>query len=77
MWMEVHICSSVNAKSQADNIWLKDIITTQKGQSQKKSSKDLKNLRILPENSSEGLRFRREHCWGYVSIYENAREKLS
>ena len=34
--MEVHIYSSVNAKSQADNIWLKDIITTQKGQSQKK-----------------------------------------
>ena len=23
------------------------------------------------ENSAEGLRSRREHCWGYVSVYEN------
>ena len=35
MWMEVHIYCSVNAKSQTDNIWVKDIMTTQKGQSQK------------------------------------------
>ena len=29
---------SVEAKSQADNIWVKYIMTTQKGQSQKKIS---------------------------------------
>ena len=38
----------------------------------KYSARDLKNLRILPENTSEGLRSWREHCWGYASIYENA-----
>ena len=31
-----------------------------------------KNLRISPENSAEGLWSRREHCWGYISFYENA-----
>ena len=36
--MEVHIYSSVNAKSQAGNIWDKDIMTIQTGQSQKKIS---------------------------------------
>ena len=35
--MEVHIYS-VKVKSQAGNIWIKDIMTTQKGQSQKKIS---------------------------------------
>ena len=30
MWMEVHIYS-VEAKSQAGNIWMKDIMTKQKG----------------------------------------------
>ena len=43
MWMEVHICS-VKAKSQAGNIWVKDIIT---------AARDRKNLHILPENSAE------------------------
>ena len=36
MWMEVHIYS-VKARSQAGNLWLKDM-TTQKGQSSKKIS---------------------------------------
>ena len=36
MWMEVHICS-VKAKGQPGNIWVKDILTTQKDQSQKKN----------------------------------------
>ena len=35
--MEVHIYS-VKAKSQAGNIWGKDIMTTQKGKSRKKIS---------------------------------------
>ena len=43
-------------------------MTAQKHQSRKKSSRDLKKLRILSENSSEGLVPRRKRCWGYVSI---------
>ena len=37
MWMEVHIYS-VKIKSQGGNIWVKDIMTTQKSQSWKKLS---------------------------------------
>ena len=48
MWMEVHIYI-LKAKSQAGNIWVKDIMATQKGQSQKKIS----------EGSSEIYAF----CW--------------
>ena len=59
--MEVHICI-VKAKSQAGNIEVKDLMTTQKGQSEKK--RDLKNLWILLENSAEGFGSRRECCWG-------------
>ena len=59
--MEVHICI-VKAKSQAGNIEVKDVMTTQKGQSEKK--RDLKNLWILLENSAEGLGSRKECCWG-------------
>ena len=42
MWMEVHIYS-VKAKSQAGNIWVKDIMT---------AASDRKNLRILLENAA-------------------------
>ena len=28
------------------------------------------------ENSAEGLRSRREHCWGYVSVLENTLKKV-
>ena len=35
--MEVHI-NSAKAKSQTGNIWVKDIMATQKGQSRKKIS---------------------------------------
>ena len=38
MLMEVHVYSSVNAKCQAVSIWDKDIMTSQKGHSQKKMS---------------------------------------
>ena len=34
MWVKEHICS-VKAKSQADDIWVKDKMKTQKGQSHK------------------------------------------
>ena len=41
------------------------------------SARDLKNLRILPENSAEGLRSRRQHCWRYiVSVSDNTPKKL-
>ena len=59
--MEVHICI-FKAKGQAGNIEVKDVMTTQKGQSEKE--RDLKNLWILLENSAEGLGSRRECCWG-------------
>ena len=39
-------------------------------------ARDCKNLCILLENSAEGLGFSREHCWGYISIYENIPKKL-
>ena len=58
--MEVHIYS-VKAKSQAGNIWVKDIMT---------AARDGKNLCILPENSAG------ESAAG-VNIYENTPEKLS
>ena len=37
MWIEVHIFN-VKVKSQVGNIWVKDIMATQNGQSQKKFS---------------------------------------
>ena len=63
MWTEVHIYS-VKAKSQVGNIWVKGIMTIQKGQAERKSARDLKILCILPENSAESLWSRKEHCLG-------------
>ena len=40
------------------------------------STRDLKNLWILPENSAKCLGSRRECCCGYISIYENSPKKL-
>ena len=37
MWIEVHIFN-VKVKSQVGNIWVKDIMVTQNGQTQKKFS---------------------------------------
>ena len=76
MLMEVHVYSSVNAKCQAVSIWDKDIMTSQKAKAKRKWARDLKTWCILPENSAEGLRSRREHCWGHESIYENRPKKL-
>ena len=50
-------------------------MTTQKAKAERKSARNLKNLHILLENSAEGLRSRREHCWSYIFIYENTRKK--
>ena len=41
------------------------------------SARDLKNLRILPENSAEGFMSRRQHCGSYiVSVFENIPQNL-
>ena len=41
------------------------------------SARDLKNLRILLENSAEGFGSRRERCWRYVvSAFENKPKNL-
>ena len=41
------------------------------------SARDLKNIRILSENSAEGLGPRRERCWRYVvSVFENTPKNL-
>ena len=41
------------------------------------SSRDLKNLHILPENSAEGFMSRRKHCESYiVSVFENIPQNL-
>ena len=39
-----------------------------KTKAERKSASDFENLRILLENSAEGLGSRRERCWGYVSV---------
>ena len=71
MWMDVRIYS-VTVKNQTVHIWVY-VMTTQKGQGRK-------ILRLGPqffvENLAEGLWFRRERCWGYVSIFVNTLEKL-
>ena len=51
-------------------------MTIQKGQATRYSARDPTKLCIFPENSTEDLELRREHWWGYVSVYENIPEKL-
>ena len=50
-------------------------MTTQKSQNCN-SARDLKDLRILLENSARGLGSWRECCCGYASVFENTPEKL-
>ena len=38
MWIKGHVYSSVTAKSRVVNIWVKDMMPTKKGQSQKRIS---------------------------------------
>ena len=38
---------------------------TKKTKAERKSARDLKYLRIMPDNSAEGLESRWEHGWGY------------
>ena len=73
MWIEVHI-HSVKVKSQAGNGWVKDM-TTQKGQSERKSARGLRNLDILLKNSAEGLGSNRVLLG--LCIYENTPPKMT
>ena len=73
--MKEHVYS-VKAKSQAANIRVKYIMTTQKRPKLKENQVGI--LGISPRelmhyfgNSAESLGSRRECCWGYVSIFEN------
>ena len=54
--MEVPIYNSVNAKSQADNICVRDIISTQKEQIPKKISQGSKNFMHFARKFSRGHR---------------------
>ena len=64
--MEVHVYSSVNAKSRAGNIWVKDIMATffWPKLEENQLARDPKHLCILPENSTEDLGSRRERYCG-------------
>ena len=56
MWMEVHL-HIVKAKSQAGNIWVKDIMT---------AARVRKNLCILPENSAGEIAAGVTYLWEYT-----------
>ena len=67
---------SVKAKSQAGNIRIKYIMTTQKGQSRKENQLGILEISSREfmhyfGNSAEGLGSRREVSWGYLPIFEN------
>ena len=50
--------NSVKAKSQAGNIWVKDV--------SRYSAREILKTCILQENSAEGLRAWRERYWRYI-----------
>ena len=53
------------------------ITKAKKAKAARYSTRDLKNLSILPENSAEGFMSRREYCGGYiVSVFENIPQNL-
>ena len=65
--MKMHIYSRTKAIVATDVV--SDIVTMEKGQSREKSTRDIKNLCILPKNSAEGLWPRRERCFiTYLSM---------
>ena len=63
--MDVRIYS-VKAENQAVNIWVY-VMTTHKKLSL--------GPQIFTENLTGGLGFRRERCWGYVSVSVNTSRK--
>ena len=76
MWMEVHLYH-VKVESQAGNMSQRYNNNIKRPKPLRYSARDLKNLRILLENSAEGLKSRRERCWRYVvSVFENTPKHL-
>ena len=53
-------------------ICAKEIDNIKSSKPQDNQLRILKKLSILSENSAEGIRSRRQRCWGYVvSVFEN------
>ena len=72
MWMEVPIYNSINAKSQADNIWVKDMISTQKEQIPKKISQGSKNFMHFATKFSWGPRVQERVLQGsHIYLWEH------
>ena len=70
--MDIRIYS-IYMNSQAGNMTVYiDYNETQKGQSCKTLSRNLKYLHLLMENSAGGLGSRRKHCWGYLLVFEGS-----
>ena len=72
--MEVHIYSSIKAIVATDIV--KDIVTTQKGQSQKKISYGYLKFTHFAKKINREPRAQERLLLGYVSIYENTPKKL-
>ena len=70
--MEVHICS-VKAKSQVGNIRVNDNTERPKPKENELGILGISSREFTHYvgNSAEDLGSRREHCWVYVSIFEN------
>ena len=78
--MEVHIYSA-KAKSQASNIWHQIYHNNTKRSKPEKNQPGIleipaREFMHFAGNSAEGLGSRREHCWSYISIYENTPKKF-
>ena len=74
MWIKVHIYS-VKAKSQAGNIWVKDIMTIQKGQSHKMLSlRILKNYAFCQKIQQRASGSGESTTWGCIAVYKNTPE---
>ena len=74
MWIKVHIYS-VKAKSQAGNIWVKDIMTIQKGQSDKMLSlRILKNYAFCQKIQQRASGSGESTTWGCIAVYKNTPE---
>ena len=73
--MKEHIYG-VKAKSQAGNIRVKIYNDNTKRPKPKENQLGIlgissREFTHYVGSSAEGLRSRREHCWGYLSIFEN------
>ena len=74
MQMEVHTYSNVNVKSQAGNIWDKDITTTRP--KPKENQLGILKIYAFCQKIQQKTSGPGECCWCYVSFCENAPKKL-